>query len=136
MASSGFVIQSVGGKCRDHPELSEALCMEMMLRQLEAAGAPQTHRQVLACLAPWMHNLSFAARWEGGILSSGCMPLASTSQCKGGQIAAILTAAGGERVCFTLSETHLSLFLDYGQRCQESVSVYACELQEIGASSC
>lgn len=39
--------------------------MEMMMRQLEAPGAPQAHRQVLACLAPWMHNLSFAARWEG-----------------------------------------------------------------------
>ena len=29
---------------------------------------PQAHRQALACLAPWMDNLSFAARWEGGEL--------------------------------------------------------------------
>ena len=46
--------------------MSEALCMEIMARQLEAPGAPQAHRQALACLAPWMQNLSFAARWEGG----------------------------------------------------------------------
>ena len=35
------------------------------MRQLEAPGSPQAHRQALACLAPWMDNLSFAARWEG-----------------------------------------------------------------------
>ena len=45
--------------------MSEALCMEIMARQLEAPGAPQAHRQALACIAPWMQNLSFAARWEG-----------------------------------------------------------------------
>lgn len=49
--------------------MSEALCMEIMARQLEAPGAPQAHRQALACLAPWMHNLSFAARWEGAACS-------------------------------------------------------------------
>lgn len=109
--------------------------MEMMVRQLEAAGAPQTHRQVLACLAPWMHNLSFAARWEGDILSSGCMPLASTFQCKGGRMA-ITTMAGGERAHLTLFEAHVSLFLVYQQRYQQFILGCACELQETGANSC
>ena len=40
------------------------------MRQLETIGSPQTHRQVLACLAPWMDNLSFAARWEGNFQAS------------------------------------------------------------------
>ncbi len=54
---------------RDHPELSEPLCVELMNRQLEVGGSPgspQLQHQVLSCLAPWMQNLSFAARWEGG----------------------------------------------------------------------
>ncbi len=72
--------------CRDHPELSESLCMEMMMRQLEASGAPQTHRQVLACLAPWMHNLSFAARWEGALQEPLCvtcisLPMQAKTDC-------------------------------------------------------
>ncbi|EIE19264.1 hypothetical protein COCSUDRAFT_48883 [Coccomyxa subellipsoidea C-169] len=53
---------------RDHPELSEPLCVELMNRQLEVGGSPgspQLQHQVLSCLAPWMQNLSFAARWEG-----------------------------------------------------------------------
>ena len=54
---------------RDHPELSEHLCVEVMRRQLDArgaeAGAGLSQQQVLTCLAPWMQNLSFAARWEG-----------------------------------------------------------------------
>ncbi len=50
--------------CRDHPELSELLCVEMMTRQQDAVGRA-AHHQVLTCLPPWMENLSFAARWEG-----------------------------------------------------------------------
>jgi len=51
---------------REHPELTEVLCVELMTRQLDAQGttAIQQHA-MLACLAPWMENLSFAARWEG-----------------------------------------------------------------------
>lgn len=49
---------------RDHPELSELLCVEMMNRQQDAVGKA-AHHQVLTCLPPWMDNLSFAARWEG-----------------------------------------------------------------------
>ena len=51
---------------REHPELTEVLCVELMTRQLDAqsATAIQQHA-MLACLAPWMENLSFAARWEG-----------------------------------------------------------------------
>lgn len=49
---------------RDHPELSEPLCVEMMTRQLESVGEA-AHHQVLTCLPPWLDNLSFAARWEG-----------------------------------------------------------------------
>lgn len=55
-------------RTRDHPELSEALCVELMTRQLEGSGSPgspQLQHQVLSVLAPWMQNLSFAARWEG-----------------------------------------------------------------------
>lgn len=39
--------------------------MELMTRQLDGSGSPQLQHQVLTCLAPWMQNLSFAARWEG-----------------------------------------------------------------------
>ena len=53
-----------GAPCRDHPELSELLCVEMMNRQQDAVGKA-AHHQVLTCLPPWMDNLSFAARWEG-----------------------------------------------------------------------
>ncbi|KAK9839278.1 hypothetical protein WJX81_005497 [Elliptochloris bilobata] len=50
---------------REHPELSEALCVEVMLRQLDSASAQALRHQVLTCLAPWMRNLTFAPRWEG-----------------------------------------------------------------------
>jgi hypothetical protein len=55
--------------CRQHPELTEVLCVELMTRQLDAQSttAIQQHA-MLACLAPWMENLSFAARWEGAML--------------------------------------------------------------------
>ena len=49
---------------RDHPELSELLCVEMMRRQLDSGGRA-AQPQVLTCLPPWLDNLSFAARWEG-----------------------------------------------------------------------
>ena len=54
----------VGGR-REHPELSETLCVEVMLRQLDSASAQALRHQVLTCLAPWMRNLTFAPRWEG-----------------------------------------------------------------------
>ena len=47
--------------------MTELLCVEMMTRQLQA-GAGVQHLAVLAALAPWMENLSFAARWEGAPL--------------------------------------------------------------------
>lgn len=50
--------------CRDHPELSELLCIEMLTRQLHSQGRSAQH-QVLTCLAPWCENLSFAAQWQG-----------------------------------------------------------------------
>lgn len=49
---------------RDHPELSEALCEEMMTRQLELADKVSQH-PVLTCLSPWMENLTIAAHWKG-----------------------------------------------------------------------
>ena len=64
MLSKGSVL------CRDHPELSEVLCVELMTRQLEPGGSTELQHQVLSCLAPWMQNLSFAARWEGGPLNT------------------------------------------------------------------
>ncbi|CAL8468215.1 g7754 [Coccomyxa elongata] len=63
-----FQLRLTSKLARDHPELSEPLCVELMTRQLEGAGSPgspQAQHQVLSCLAPWMQNLSFAARWEG-----------------------------------------------------------------------
>ena len=63
-------------KCRDHPELSELLCVEMMRRQLDTVGKA-AHHQVLTCLPPWMDNLSFAARWEGVLSSFTTLPAAS-----------------------------------------------------------
>lgn len=51
--------------CREHPELSEGLCVEMMTRQLADSGAHTLQHQVLTALAPWMENLSFRPRWEG-----------------------------------------------------------------------
>lgn len=49
---------------RDRPELSEALCEEMMTRQLELADKVSQH-PVLTCLSPWMENLTIAAHWKG-----------------------------------------------------------------------
>lgn len=49
---------------REHPEMTELLCVEVMTRQLHASAVVHQHA-VLAALAPWMDNLSFAARWEG-----------------------------------------------------------------------
>ena len=40
-----------------------------MTRQLDAVGKA-AHHQVLTCLPPWMDNLSFAARWEGTLLTA------------------------------------------------------------------
>jgi Cell morphogenesis central region len=48
--------------------MTELLCVEVMTRQLQASAAVHQHA-VLAALAPWMDNLSFAARWEGAALS-------------------------------------------------------------------
>lgn len=53
--------------CREHPELSEGLCVEMMTRQLAESGAHTLQHQVLTALAPWMENLSFRPRWEGRV---------------------------------------------------------------------
>ncbi|PNW70054.1 hypothetical protein CHLRE_17g703750v5 [Chlamydomonas reinhardtii] len=49
---------------RDHPELSEALCEELMTRQLECEEAAIQH-PVLTSLAPWMENLVISFPWRG-----------------------------------------------------------------------
>lgn len=49
--------------------------MELMTRQLESGGSTELQHQVLSCLAPWMQNLSFAARWEGAY--PGSRPLST-----------------------------------------------------------
>ncbi|KAL3146697.1 hypothetical protein ABBQ32_000921 [Trebouxia sp. C0010 RCD-2024] len=59
-----FQYQLSAKLARDHPELSELLCVEMMRRQQDGGGKA-AHHHVLTCLPPWMDNLSFAARWEG-----------------------------------------------------------------------
>ncbi|WOL05340.1 hypothetical protein Cni_G14068 [Canna indica] len=50
---------------KDHPELSELLCEEIMQRQLDAADIIAQH-QVLTCMAPWIENLNFLKLWESG----------------------------------------------------------------------
>ncbi|GFR48580.1 hypothetical protein Agub_g10483, partial [Astrephomene gubernaculifera] len=49
---------------RDHPELSEALCEEVMTRQLECDDGLIQH-PVLTSLAPWMENLVISFPWRG-----------------------------------------------------------------------
>ncbi|KAJ4826862.1 hypothetical protein Tsubulata_039605 [Turnera subulata] len=43
---------------KDHPELSQLLCEEIMQRQLDAVNIIAQH-QVLTCMAPWIENLNF-----------------------------------------------------------------------------
>ncbi|KAG9149466.1 hypothetical protein Leryth_023324 [Lithospermum erythrorhizon] len=43
---------------KDHPELSQILCEEIMQRQLDAVDIIAQH-QVLTCMAPWIKNLDF-----------------------------------------------------------------------------
>nr|CAB3448417.1 unnamed protein product [Digitaria exilis] len=50
---------------KDHPELSEHLCMEIMQRQLDAVDIIAQH-QVLTCMAPWIENLNFVRLKESG----------------------------------------------------------------------
>ncbi|KAG4395808.1 hypothetical protein GLYMA_19G037200v4 [Glycine max] len=49
---------------KDHPELSQLLCEEIMLRQLDAVDIIAQH-QVLTCMAPWIENLNFWKLKEG-----------------------------------------------------------------------
>ncbi|KAJ3672294.1 hypothetical protein LUZ60_007015 [Juncus effusus] len=50
---------------KDHPELSELLCEEIMQRQLDAVDIIAQH-QVLTCMAPWIENLNFSKLWDSG----------------------------------------------------------------------
>ncbi|VFQ58448.1 unnamed protein product [Cuscuta campestris] len=43
---------------KDHPEMSQLLCEEIMQRQLDAVDVIAQH-QVLTCMAPWIENLNF-----------------------------------------------------------------------------
>jgi hypothetical protein len=49
--------------CREHPELSEDLCEEMMTRALECRDATIQH-PVLVSLRHWMSNLSIQPQWK------------------------------------------------------------------------
>ncbi|CAD7701683.1 unnamed protein product [Ostreobium quekettii] len=72
MLNNAVVLGSVQDSCqcfqyqlsetlaREHPEVNEELCVELMTRQLSSAN-----QQVLLCLIPWMERLSFSSRWEG-----------------------------------------------------------------------
>ncbi|KAK9846072.1 hypothetical protein WJX84_000717, partial [Apatococcus fuscideae] len=55
---------------KEHPEVSEALCVEMMTRQLGDEQHNMTRKvvlnQILVCLAPWFTNITLNARWETG----------------------------------------------------------------------
>ncbi|KAK9829934.1 hypothetical protein WJX72_008722 [[Myrmecia] bisecta] len=59
-----FQYQLSAKLAREHPELSELVCVEVLTRQLETAGRAQ-QPQILTCLAPWCEAICFAARWEG-----------------------------------------------------------------------
>ena len=78
MCASAHVSWLLWGLGRDHPEVSEALCVEMMTRQLASAGTSGLKHQVLSCLVPWMQNLSLTPRWKGAQLAFPC-PSASES---------------------------------------------------------
>lgn len=50
---------------KDHPELSQLLCEEIMQRQLDAVDIIAQH-QVLTCMAPWIENLNFCKLKDSG----------------------------------------------------------------------
>ncbi|KAB1211399.1 Protein furry homolog-like [Morella rubra] len=50
---------------KDHPELSQLLCEEIMQRQLDAVDIIAQH-QVLTCMAPWIENLNFLKLKDSG----------------------------------------------------------------------
>ncbi|CAN1815370.1 Protein furry homolog-like [Linum perenne] len=58
---------------KDHPELSQLLCEEIMQRQLDAVDIIAQH-QVLTCMAPWIENLNFwklkDSGWSDRLLKS------------------------------------------------------------------
>ncbi|XP_024526381.1 cell morphogenesis protein PAG1 isoform X1 [Selaginella moellendorffii] len=57
-----FQYQLSAKLAKEHPELSELLCEEIMQRQLDAVDIIAQH-QVLTCMAPWIENLKL---WESG----------------------------------------------------------------------
>ena len=59
-----FQVELSSQLARQHPELSEDLCVEMMTRQLDSEHSSTQHH-VLQCLKPWMENLVFSKKWEG-----------------------------------------------------------------------
>ena len=56
-------------ECREHPEISEGLCIEMMTRQLAASLADvrfhSLQHHILTALTPWMENITFRVNWKG-----------------------------------------------------------------------
>lgn len=60
-----FQYQLSAKLAKGHPELSELLCEEIMLRQLDAVDIIAQH-QVLTCMAPWIENLNFVTLLESG----------------------------------------------------------------------
>nr|ATG70920.1 ARM repeat superfamily protein [Callitropsis funebris] len=60
-----FQYQLSTNLAKEHPELSELLCEEIMQRQLDAVDIIAQH-QVLTCMAPWIENLNFVTLLESG----------------------------------------------------------------------
>jgi hypothetical protein len=60
-----FQYQLSAKLAKEHPELSELLCEEIMQRQLDAVDIIAQH-QVLTCMAPWIENLNFGTLWDSG----------------------------------------------------------------------
>ncbi|KAI8018207.1 hypothetical protein LOK49_LG04G02105 [Camellia lanceoleosa] len=58
---------------KDHPDLSQLLCEEIIQRQLDAVDIIAQH-QVLICMAPWIENLNFwklkDSGWSDRLLKS------------------------------------------------------------------
>ncbi|KAH6559063.1 hypothetical protein KP509_1Z029100 [Ceratopteris richardii] len=68
-----FQYQLSAKLAKEHPELSEYLCEEIMQRQLDAVDMIAQH-QVLTCMAPWIENLKLwvlkSTGWGDRLLKS------------------------------------------------------------------
>ena len=69
---------------REHPELAETLCVEVLTRQLGGDGAMPSP-QALLCVCPWLELLSFSSRWEGTWSEAVLRALLTITRTQGGR---------------------------------------------------